>query len=413
VTTTTEPRALVSALVSPEGRRDPYPLYEALRAHGDLVAVKSGLAVVVGYAACDEALREPRLLVQDAAAYDRVAPGWRAHASLRAYTDSMLYRNPPGHAPLRRLAATAFTPRRVEALREPIERLTDRLLDRLAELGAAGPVDFIPEFAARLPIAVISALLGVAERDQDWFRSVADRITIALEGITAADRLAVADAAMDELRAYFDDVIAHRRAHPADDVVGALVRARDDGADRNPGGGALSHDELIGNMMLMLTAGFETTSFLLGHALLVALLDPVLAGRLRAEPDFVAGYVEEVLRLEPPVQATSRWAGTDLTVRGHRVAEGTKLVVILAAGNRDPARFTEPHRFDPDRPPFVPLSFGAGAHFCLGAPLSRLEARIALPRLLRRFPGLAAGGEPVRRDTWIGRGLDRLPLFLG
>ncbi|GAA4447491.1 cytochrome P450 [Phytohabitans houttuyneae] len=406
-TRTMGPREAVAALVSPEGRRDPYPLYEVIRAHGGLVAVKPGLMVAVGYAECDEALRETRLRVQDGESYDQIYPAWRAHSSLRAYTDSMLYRNPPDHTRMRRLVSHGFAPRRVEALRGPIERVTDRLLDRMAELGADGPVDFIAEFASRLPIAVISELLGVPERDQAWFRDVAARITIALEGITNVDRLAVADTAMDELAAYFDDLVARRRAAPADDVASALVQAHDTEGER------LSRDELIGNMMLMLTAGFETTSFLLGHALLIALRTPAHAARLRGEPGFATGYVEETLRFEPPVQATSRWAGSDVPLAGQLVPAGTKLVIMLAAGNRDPRRFAHPDRFDPDRPPFVPLSLGAGGHFCLGAPLSRMEARIALPRLLRRFPDMAVAGEPVRRDTWIGRGLDLFPVAVG
>jgi cytochrome P450 len=189
-------------------------------------------------------------------------------------------------------------------------------------------------------------------------------------------------------------------------VAGVLVRAHETAGER------LSRDEVVGNMMLMLTAGFETTSFLLGHALLLAVRRPELAARLRTEPGFATSYVEETLRFEPPVQATSRWADADVPVRGRTVPAGTKLVIILAAGNRDPRRFADPGRFDPDRPPFVPLSLGAGAHYCLGAPLSRMEAQIALPRLLRRFPALAPAGEPVRRDTWIGRGLDRFPVTL-
>ena len=166
-------------------------------------------------------------------------------------------------------------------------------------------------------------------------------------------------------------------------------------------------------MMLLLTAGFETTSFLLGHCLLLALQHPEHARRLRTEPGFEVGYVEEVLRFEAPVQATSRWAATEIDLLGHPVPAGTKVVLILGAANRDPRRFADPDRFDPDRGTGQPLSFGAGSHFCLGAPLSRMEAQIALPRLLRRFPELALAGPPVRRDTWVGRGLDELPIRLG
>ncbi|MEN3539928.1 cytochrome P450 [Microbispora sp. ZYX-F-249] len=400
------PRELVAALVTPEGRQNPYPVYEELRAHGDLLHIRPGLMMALGYAEISHALRSPRLRVQDARSYDVVHPGWRSHASLRGYTDSMLYTNPPDHARLRRLVSKGFSPARVAALRPAIERVTGRLLDRMAGLAAGGtPVDFIAEFASRLPIAVISELLGVPEDDQAWFRRVAKDLTIALEGITNVSRIGVADAAMDELSAYFDELIGRSRREPRDDIVGALVRAHDDG-DR------LTHDELVGNLMLLLTAGFETTSFLLGHALRLALEQPRHAARLRGEPGFVTGYVEEVLRFESPVQATSRWAETDVDVLGTTVPAGTKLVLVLAAGNRDPRRYTDPGRFDPDRPDVQPLSFGAGAHFCLGAPLSRMEAQIALPTLLRRFPRIAAAEPPTRRDRWVGRGLERFPIVL-
>ncbi len=400
-----DPRAVMAALVSPEGRQNPYPFYEALRAHGSLLEIKPGLMVAVGYAECDRLLREPRLRVQDGQSYDVIYPGWRAHSSLRGYTDSMLYRNPPDHARIRRLVSGGFTARRVAGLRPAIEQMTDRLLDRIADAGADGsPVDFIAEFASRLPIAVISELLGVPEEDQAWFRSVAADVTIALEGINNVSRLGTADAAMDELTAYFTEIIEDRRRHPMNDVVSALVNVHDTDGDR------LTQDEMLGNMMLMLTAGFETTSFLLGHALLLALEHPKFAERLRTEPDFSVGYVEEVLRFETPVQATSRWAASDVHTSGTTIPADTKVVCVLGAANRDPGRYFVPTRFDPDRQDIQPLSFAAGSHFCLGAPLSRMEAQIALPMVLRRFPDLAHAGTPVRRDTWVGRGIDWFPI---
>lgn len=400
-----QPLQIIRDLVGSPGRTDPYPRYEQLRAHGAVVPVRPGLTVVVGYAECDAALRDGRLRVQDGASYDAIYPDWREHPALCGYIDSMLYRNPPDHARLRRLVSGAFTPHRVNALRPAIEQMTDRLLDRLAEAGGAGAaVDFIAEFASRLPIAVISALLGVPEEDQAWFRRIAADVTIALEGITNQDALTVADEAMRDLGEYFVALIERRRPDPTDDVVSALVHSR---AER------LSEHELVANLMLLLTAGFETTSFLLGHCLLLALRHRQFADRLRAEPGFAVRYVEETLRFEAPVQATSRWAASEMALLGNPVPAGTKVVLILGAANRDPRRFADPGRFDPDRGGIQPLSFGAGSHFCLGAPLSRMEAQIALPRLLRRFPELAVAGTPLRRDTWVGRGLDELPISVG
>lgn len=400
---TMQPREALAALLG-EGHLDPYPLYEEIRAHGDLVKIKPGVMAAVGYDECDRVLRDPRLRVQDGDSFDLFYPEWRAHSSLRAYTDSMLYSNPPAHTRLRRLLRGEFTPRRVTGYQAAIEQITDRLLDSVAEAGAGGAtVDFIAEFASRLPIAVISGLLGVPERDQAFFRAVAADVTTALEGITNPSGLAAADAAMDELAGYFGELIEGRRRRPEEDLVSALVRVHDDE-------GGLDRDELVGNMMLLLTAGFETTNFFMAHALLLAFEHPDLADRLRTEPGFARAYAEEVLRFEPPVQATSRWAGDDVELMDTTVPAGTKVVAILAAGNRDPRRFQRPGRFDPERPYTPPLTFGAGGHFCLGAPLSRLEARIALPRLLRRFPRIRPAGEPVRRDSWVGRGIDHFPI---
>jgi cytochrome P450 len=401
----TQPLEIIRELVGTPGRTNPYPRYEQLREHGPVVEVRPGLMVVVGYAECDAALRSGRLRVQDGTSYDAIYPDWREHPALRGYIDSMLYRNPPDHARMRRLVSGAFTPHRVNALRPAIEQMTDRLLDQLADMGGGGvAVDFIAEFASRLPIAVISALLGVPEQDQAWFRRIAADVTIALEGITNQDALRVADAAMLDLGEYFVALIERRRSKPADDVVSALAHSSPE---------PLSEQELVANMMLLLTAGFETTSFLLGHCLLLALQHRQYTTRLCIEPDFAVGYVEETLRYETPVQATSRWAVTGVTLLGNPVPAGTKVVLMLGAANRDPRQFANPGRFDPDRGGIQPLSFGAGSHFCLGAPLSRMEAQIALPRLLRRFPKLAVAGAPLRRDTWVGRGLDELPIALG
>ncbi|MFD6183029.1 cytochrome P450 [Streptomyces goshikiensis] len=408
VTVTMQPREAMAALVSPEGRGDPYVFYDALRAHGGLVPVKPGLMAAVGHAECSRALREPRLLVQDARSHDRLYPDWRSHSSLRGFTDSVLYTNPPDHSRMRRLMSGAFTPRRVAALEPAIGEMTDRLLDRMTRLGAdSSPVDFMAEFAYRLPVAVIGAMLGVPDDDQIWFREAVEDVTVALEGISRVSKLDAADRAMDELASYFGRLIDERRRHPADDLISALVGAHD--AD----GSRLNQDELIGNLVLLLAAGFDTTTHLLGHGLHQAFEHPDLAARLRTEPSLASGYVEETLRFAAPVHATSRFAEADVDVLGTTVPAGTKLLVLLAAGNRDPRRYPEPHRFDPDRPDIQPLSFGAGAHFCLGAPLARVEAQIALPRLLRRFPHLAPAGMATHRDRLVVPGHERLPVSLG
>ncbi|MFD1832746.1 cytochrome P450 [Streptomyces desertarenae] len=404
----TDPGEQLTALLAPGGRLDPYPHYEALRAHGDLVTVRPGLMVALGYEECDRALREPALRVQDAESFDLLHPGWRARSSLRGWTESMLYRNPPDHTRLRRLVSGAFTPRRVASLAPAVERMADRLLDRMAELGAGGaPVDFMTEFAYRLPVGVIGELLGVPEDDHGWFRAAAADVTVALEGITKPSELERADSAMDRLSAYFAHLCDLRRGDPQDDLISALVRAHGEGGDR------LGGNELVANLVLLLSAGFDTTTHLLGHSVHLAFEHPGHARRLREDPAFADAYVEEALRYEAPVQATSRWAAEDVRLPGATVPAGTKLVVVLGAANRDPRRFPHPERFDPDRGTIQPLSFAAGAHFCLGAGLARLEARLALPRVLRRFPRLAPAGPGRYRDRWLVRGHERLPVVTG
>jgi cytochrome P450 len=403
-----DPLAAFQALVTAEGRRDPYPYYEAIRAHGDLVPLKRGSWIAVGHRECARALREPALLVQDGAAFDRVYPDWRAHPSVRAFTDSMLYSNPPDHARRRDPVKADFTPQQVARLRPVIEGLADRLLDRVAELGADGsPVDFMAEFASRLPIAVVSAMLGFDADRQVWFRDLSSAIAVATDGFTDPAALAVADAAMDELAAHFGEVIGRKRGCPGADIVSALVRLHDADPAR------LSRDELIGGMMLLLTAGFETTAFLIGDGALMAIENPQHAARLRADESFAASYVEEVLRFAPPVHVTSRQAAVDVDLCGRRIPAGSRVVVVLAAGNRDPRRYADPDRFDPDRVDGRALSFGGGIHFCLGAALARLEAQIVLPGMVRRFPHIALAGAATYRDRWVIRGLRALPVTTG
>lgn len=395
---------LMAELVTEPGRRDPHPRYAALRAHGQVVPAGPGLVAVLGYPETVRALRDGTLLVQDARDRDRASPGWRAHSSLRRFTDSMLYANPPHHTRLRKMVMNVFTARRIAGMRPVVERMTDALLDRLAERD--GPVDFMTEFAFRLPVAVIGALLGVPERDQAWFREVAAEATYALEG-TNPDRLARADTATDALTGYFDEQINMRRRQPTDDLLGRLF------AIHLAEPALFSYDELLGNLVLLLVAGFDTTTNLLGHGLRIALAMPHVAARLRDDGDeFAADFVTEVLRMEPPVQATSRWAAAELRLGGVPVSAGDKVLLVLAAANRDPRRYPDPDRFDPTRPDNKPLTFGGGIHLCLGATLARLEGRVALPMLLRRFPDLATAGPVAVRDRLVVPGLERLPIVL-
>jgi cytochrome P450 len=394
-------RDAVQGLTTTEGRTDPYPIYEVLRAAAPVLQVDDGFVIVTGYAEADRLLRSPGFIVTDADALDRTSGGWRAQRSLLWLSRTMLANNPPDHGRLRRLAGTAFTARRVAALREDIVRLCAQLVDELA--AAKAPVDFMTAFAYPLPVAVICALLGVPASDRTWFAPRASDLTLSLEAFnTGPTDMTKADVAAAELEDYFLALLADRKAHPGDDMISDLVRA---GAAGEVGGG-----ELIAHLSLLLVAGFETTTNLLGNGLAALLAHPAQRERLRALPALAPSYVEEMLRFDPPVQVTFRTAARHTELGECTLEAGTEVMVLLAAANRDPDYFPHPDRFDPDRPARQPLSFGAGVHYCLGAPLARLEAQVAFPMLMERLPALESVGEAVRRDRLSFRGFAQLPI---
>ncbi|MGX1616625.1 cytochrome P450 [Micromonospora chalcea] len=390
--------------MSPEGRVDPYPTYERLRAHGPVVQAGPVFFVVTGYAEADAILRDARFGVMDDALRDQFMPGWRESPAILSISRSMLRTNPPDHSRMRRLAAGAFTPRRIAAMRDVVQAQADELID--AMLAAEGPVDFMAAFAYPLPVGVICALLGVPAADRPLFRRWATDLTGVLEPEITEEELAVADRGAAELRAYFTELVATRRRAPADDLTTALVQAHD-------GGDRLSGDELLANLIVLLVAGFETTTNLLGNGLVALLEHPRAAAALAEHPEFAPGYVDELLRYDSPVQLTSRMSTAPARYGDVDLPPESWVIVMLGAANRDPRRYPEPARFDPWRPQVHPLSFGAGPHYCLGAALARLEAQVAFPLLLRRLPGLAVAGRPERRVRLTLRGHATLPVRVG
>ncbi|HEX5494987.1 MAG TPA: cytochrome P450 [Mycobacteriales bacterium] len=406
----------VQNLYTPEALADPYPYYAVLTERAP-VLVTDHLAVVSSYAACSAVLRDARFGVADARWMDRNGPDWRDSAAMRLLDQSMLLRNSPDHERMRRLVSREFTARRVAGLAPTIERLTGGLCDRMAEAGAAGePVDFMAEFAYPLPVTVISELLGVPEADRPKFRQWSQDLTLSLEPFDSWAELAPADAAAVALRDYFADLADQHRgadqrrnrpetAGDGSGLVAALVDVHDED------GGRLTADELFANLALLLVAGFETTTNLLGNGLRILLDRPEAADALRADPGPAAAYVEEILRFDSPVQFASRGALVDIDVEGVTIPAGREVSLLPGAANRDPSRFADPDRFDPARPDNQPMSFGTGAHYCLGSALARLEAQIAIPALLRRFPKLTLAAPPVRRNRFVLRGYDTLPVF--
>jgi cytochrome P450 len=394
----------ITALMSPAGRADPYRYYDVLRAQAPILPV-GNYVLLTRYADCDRVLRDPNFAVEHAGYLDQSFPGWREHSSVVLLRASMLFTPAPAHEPMRRLAAHAFTARRVAGLRGAVEQLAGEVTDRMAELGGGGaPVDFMAEFAYPLPITVAGELLGVPEPDRGWLRTQVSDLSRALEALPDEQELRLADAAADELREYMAKLAADRRRSPQDDLVSALVSGSSDAR--------LAEDELIANLVLLLAAGFETTTNLLGNGFAALLERPDEMARLRAEPGLTPDYVQEMLRYDTPVHVTSRWADEETEIAGVPIPQHREAILLLGAACRDPERFTDPDRFIPDRPDNQPLSFGGGAHFCLGAGLARLQAQVAFPLLLSRFTTLEPAGPPTRRDRLTLNGYATLPITL-
>jgi len=394
---------ILTALGTSAGRADPYPLYAALHEIGDVIDIGPGGVMVVGYDAINLVLRDPGFRVSDESSFDRDFPAWRQNPAFVQGADWILNLNPPRHSRIRSLMARAFTARRIAGLEPAIARMADDLLDAMADRGAdGGVVEFMHDFAYLLPITVICELIGIPEEDREGFRPVARDLAGIFE-LNDIETLPSINAAAVELLAYFTGLAARRRASPGDDLLSDLL-AVSDAED-----GRLTDAELLHNLTLLLVAGFETTTNLLGNGLQIILQDPPAGEAVRDGSVPPAAFVQEVLRFDSPVQLTSR-IGDGTSVNGVPVSPGTGVVTLLGAGNRDPRRFTDPARFDPMRPDGGPLSFGGGAHFCIGAALARLEGAVAFPRLLGRFPKISAAAEPTRRDTLVLRGFDVLPV---
>jgi cytochrome P450 len=309
--------------------------------------------------------------------------------------------DPPDHTRLRRLVTGAFTPKTIAGLEPWIREVTVRLL--AATDGATG-FDLIDALAFPLPIAVICQLLGVPAGDQAQFRAWGHDVAATLDPQTAAAAQADTRAAEVALNGYLQDLVRQRRARPDDSILSALIAAEDEG-DR------LSSGEVVSLAFLLLVAGFETTVNLIGNGTVALLGDPASWGRLRDDPALVPAAIEEMLRYDSPVQLTSRVATEDVEVSGRVIAAGRPVIVFIGGANRDPEVFEQPDEFRIDRPdPGRHLSFSLGLHHCLGSALARLEGRIAIEELTRRYPALELAARPAQRSLFVLRGFESIPV---
>lgn len=408
----TIPTVSLRPLLSRDGRQNPFPHYAALHKLGPVARLADdGLRfdiVVHGFEASNKVMRDPVFRVMDADYPDRREAAWRDHAALRTLIASIFFTDGPEHLRVRRLFSQVFTPRRIAALEPAVVRIINGRLDRLAELGSGGtPVDFMAEFALPIPADVIGELLGVPEEDRPWFPDRVRAFGAILDLGTGTWRfLQAADKAATELGEYFAELVARRRVEPADDLISGLVQAQSEGAP-------MTDAELIANLLTMFNAGFVTTTHLIGNGFTLLRDRPDLLATLLEDPASRApACIEEILRYEPPTHFSIRWSTEDTELMGVPVPEGSRILVLFGAANRDPSRFADPDAFDPSRVDSQVLSFGGGLHYCLGAALSRLEGQLALPMVFQRFLDIRVAGELGPRDKLMLRGYDSLPVVV-
>jgi cytochrome P450 len=385
-----DPMALLSLR---PGRENPYAIYDRMRATGTLLPTRLGNWSTTSHRVCKAVLRDRRFGVRPAEADGIELPADQ-------FDLSFLSMNPPDHTRLRRLAQPAFSPKAVAGYRHRIERRVGELLDRAA---AEGEFDLVSAFAAPVPIAVITDLLGVPDADADAFAEYGMVIGSALDGIKSLRHAARLQASDAKLRRLFGDLFALRRLEPADDVVSQVVAAEGD---------QIKPSEMVPLCTLLLVAGFETTVNLIGNGVAALLDHPEQWEALRADPAGMAPkVVEEVLRYDPPVQRTSRIALQPMELEGKPVHKGQLVVTLIGGANRDPEAYDRPGVFDPHRvggPDH--LAFSSGIHYCVGQPLASLEATIAFQLLAERMPRLRRTGPIRRRNANTVRGPIHFPV---
>jgi cytochrome P450 len=409
---------LVAFVVLPQRRRNPFPAYRRLRQVGPVTNTPFGVWLASGHDVVTTAFRHPHLGSNEGEAdvallegkllnrlLSRLGSGGDRQGGpfVELFREVMLFRDPPDHTRLRSLVSKAFTPRTAEALTGRVAEIVDELLAAVAD---RRQMDLMADLAYPLPARVICELIGVPIEDQELFVRHSPALATGLDPspMRNASVLQAADEAATVLADYLGVLIEKRRSEPADDLLSRLIAAEEEG-DR------LSRQELIATCLLLLIAGHETTANLIGNGV-VALFDhPEQAARLRDDPELDRPAVEEMMRYDGPIQMTQRIALEEIELGGVTIPKGGMIVLLPGAANRDPAVFDDPDHLDLGRHPNPHVGFGGGIHFCIGAPLARMEARIAVPTILRRYPNLRLLTErPEWRPSFTIRGLKALPV---
>jgi cytochrome P450 len=390
----------------PEHMADPFPIFAALRERDPVHwSPILGGWVLTRYADVRPVLHDRRFSADRITPFrDHLEPDRRAGVAelLGMLGRWAVFNDPPEHTRRRALLNKAFTPRTVEALAPTIAAVVDHLLDKVA---GRGGMDVIADFAYPLPATVIAGMIGVPADDLDLFKDWSDDIAAFVgSALATPDKRERAQRGVVAMSDYFRRMVADHRARPRADIMSALIAAEEAGS-------VLSEDEIVASCVLLLFAGHETTTNLIGNGLIALLRHPAEQARLTRDPQLAASAVEEMLRYDGPTQAMTRIALEETEIGGVPIRRGDRVFALLNAANRDPAVFPEPDRFDAGRGDTRHISFGIGGHFCLGAPLARLEGRIAIARLVERLPELRlAEPDPPWNDSFVLRGLRRLPV---
>ncbi|MFJ9153313.1 cytochrome P450 [Streptomyces sp. NPDC102270] len=395
--------ALAEILFCPEGRTDPYSRYHRLRDAVPVHRSTLGIWVLSRYDDVFEALRDKRV-GKDVHTFlaGRFSGDWEQHAALRKLASSMLWANPPDHTRLRRIINLAFTAKRVMAHRDFIVRKVDELLRPFV---AAGGGDICNDFCYLLPISVVAGLVGVPQDEAPLLREPIRNFQRTFElGMTALE-LRVADEGAEFLDDYFGALVRKKRREPGDDLLSALIAAEDD----DP----LDDLELAGICHMLIAAGSETATHFLNNGIRLFIEHPDQADLVRADPGLMKTAIEEVLRYDPPVHMLPRTISEPLDVGGVRIPAGSRVMMMIAAANRDPARFTRPDTFDVTRDEGMSISFGAGIHGCPGWRLAKLQAETVFSTLLERFPHLEITEPPRPQPRVTLPGLEALRIRLG
>ncbi len=379
---------------------NPFPTYHLLRRHDPVHRCPDWSYFLTRFADVAAVYRDRRMLSDKTVEF---RPKFGGGALFRHHTTSLVFNDPPYHTRVRNQLIAPFTPRALRAMEPVIAGLVERLLDA-AE--ARGGMDLIADFAAAVPVEVICNMLGVPRADRGPLRDYSLRILGALEPAISAEQLAAGNRAVEQFSAYLDGLIAERRRNLSDvpsDVLSALIRG---GGEVEP----LTQEELIQNCIFLLNAGHETTTNLIGNGVAALIGHPGQMTLLRSRPELIESAVEEFLRFESSNQLGNRRVGAALEIGGVAMAEGTQITLCIGAANRDPAQFPDPDRLDIERRPNPHLAFGAGIHACAGMNLARLEGRIAILRLIQRFPNLHRSGTPARGGRARFRGYAAYPV---